>query len=313
MDRLSRAGRGFSRTIVLLLFLLGSLTPPVSVEAACPGGRGGSSALFRPVVERLVADGMDPSKVASLFARREVCFDPKVMPLKLTRKESTLDYGRFLRPERLAVARRFMAQNLELLKEVEGRFGVPKEVKVAILLVETNMGSYTGKKGTFNILASMAAASDISVVEDYLPPALLEDEAMVEGLRKRLKRKSAWAYQELKALVRYCDLRGIDPLSVKGSIFGAVGICQFMPSNILRYGVDFDGDGVVDLFSKGDALASMANYLKEHGWRPGLSPEEQYRVILKYNYSRPYAETVLAVARRLKEDPRYAEAPGAPN
>jgi membrane-bound lytic murein transglycosylase B len=85
-----------------------------------------------------------------------------------------------------------------------------------------------------------------------------------------------------------------------GSIYGAVGICQFMPSNILRFGVDGDGDGTVNLFHASDAMHSLANYLKYHGWKPGLSREKQNRVLRHYNNSATYANTILAVADALR-------------
>jgi membrane-bound lytic murein transglycosylase B len=169
---------------------------------------------------------------------------------------------------------------------------------VAILLVETDLGRYLGPDRAFNILASMAAATDIDRVKPWLPPELLEstERGRVE---KKLKDKSQWAYEELRALLIYSEQNKIDPLEIKGSIFGAIGLCQFMPSNALRFGIDYDHDGKVDLFSKPDALASMANYIRNYGWKDNLSRNEQEAVILRYNYSRPYARTILDVAERL--------------
>ncbi len=74
-----------------------------------------------------------------------------------------------------------------------------------------------------------------------------------------------------------------------------------MPSNALRFGVDYDNNNGTDLFSTADALASMATYLKHYGWKDGLSRKKQEAVILKYNYSRPYTNAVLEIAKRLSE------------
>jgi membrane-bound lytic murein transglycosylase B len=82
-----------------------------------------------------------------------------------------------------------------------------------------------------------------------------------------------------------------------------MGISQFMPSNILKLGVDGDNDGRVDLFTHPDAIFSVASFLAHHGWKPGLDHQAAYKVLLNYNYSRPYAETVLKIRERLKAGP----------
>ena len=92
----------------------------------------------------------------------------------------------------------------------------------------------------------------------------------------------------------------MDPLAATGSYAGAVGICQFMPSNILAYGQDGNGDGRIDLFDHADAIASIARYLKNYGWRPGIEKEAAYKAVWSYNRSSYYVNTVLKVAELLK-------------
>ncbi|MGQ9499854.1 MAG: lytic murein transglycosylase [Dissulfurimicrobium sp.] len=253
---------------------------------------------WTPIIDRLIRDGEDDTKIKRLFARPEVRFDPRVMPRKLSHRETKLDYGQFLRPERIAKADMFLRANYQLLARIEQEYGVPKEIFVAILLVETDLGRNPGGATTFNVLASMAMASDLEEVRQWLPPDLLssDDKDIIEA---KIQKKSEWAYQELRALIDYADQNNIDPLSIRGSIFGAIGICQFMPSNAIFFGVDEDKDGRIDLFSMADAIASMANYLKSYGWSPELDYDGEIQAILKYNYSRPYAETVLRVAEEL--------------
>ncbi len=254
--------------------------------------------VWRNLVSRLIRDGMNGPWICKLFRRSDVRFDPRVMPRKLSHKESRLNYEKFLDPIRLNRARAYLQDNEVLLDRVQRDYGVPKEIKVAILLIETDLGHYLGAGPAFNILASMAAASNLETVRPWVPKKLLEGRQR-RRTQKILQKKSRWAYRELKALIRYAQENKRDPLSIKGSIFGAIGLCQFMPTNALRFGVDYDHDGRVDLFSKADALASMANYLRHFGWKKGLSQNEQEQVILKYNYSRPYAKTVLEVAKRI--------------
>jgi len=119
---------------------------------------------------------------------------------------------------------------------------------------------------------------------------------------KWARKKSNWAYRELQAYLKYVSEQNIDPLSVKGSFAGALGFAQFVPSSVLMYGVDGNKDGRVNLYEHHDAINSVANYLKRHGWKPELGPKKATKVLLKYNNSTPYAETILKVARRLGRD-----------
>jgi membrane-bound lytic murein transglycosylase B len=282
--------------LTLFIFsVFSSFIHPVFCSASEAGN---DFSVWEPLIGHLIQDGEDEAKIRSIFARKAVQFDPKIMSRKLSHKESKLDYSIFLRPERLLRARAFLNGQKEILDKIEEEYGVPKEIEVAILLVETDLGRYLGSDSAFNILASMAASNDIDIVKPWLPPELLESPEK-ERVEKRLKDKSKWAYNELRALLDYSEQNKMDLLEIKGSIFGAVGLCQFMPSNALRFGIDYNNDGRVDLFSRPDAFASMANYIRNYGWRDNLSRKEQKAVLLRYNYSRPYVNTVLDVANRL--------------
>ena len=275
-----------------------------------------ATADWTPLIERLVADKFDEQTVKNLFAQPGVQFDPGVMSCKLkeliTNRSKKPDsiyarklkaaYARFLRPEVIAGARSYAEKNSETLQKISKEYCVPKEIVISILLVETELGRNLGGRGAFNTLASMAS-SDLETIRPYLAPDLL-NERNENFARTRCRQKAEWAYEELKALIRYSSERGIDPLSIPGSIYGAIGLCQFMPSQIPLYGVDADKDGLINLFSEQDALYSVANYLSAHGWQCGISTKRQHRVILAYNNSNIYASTVLNVARKLKQKSR---------
>ncbi len=252
---------------------------------------------FSPLISALAARGYDEAYLKQLFSRQEVRFLPEIMPKKLLHDEYKLNYAQFLRPERVKRAQEFLNKHQSLLTALEERFGVPKEVLVAMFLVETDLGRYPGRYRTFNVLASMALSSNWGQVRSYLPAGLsAEEEARLKAF---MARRAKWALKELAALLTYCHKNGLDPLAIKGSIFGAFGLPQFVPSSVLHYGYDWDGDGKVDLFSLEDALASMANYLAAHGWQKAKDQEAKLRVIKTYNHSQPYAETVLRIAERL--------------
>jgi membrane-bound lytic murein transglycosylase B len=86
---------------------------------------------------------------------------------------------------------------------------------------------------------------------------------------------------------------------MRGSFAGALGIAQFLPSSVLKFGKDGNRDGRINLFDHADAIESIASYLNQHGWRPSLTRNEAFRVILYYNNSKYYAETILKVSERL--------------
>jgi len=290
----------FGFTILFFLF-----SPPGPVRAG--------TADWNPLIGRLVADDFSRAAVEPLFDRPEVRFEPDAMADKisaLVQNQSTPDSmiarlkqairRDYLNRRSIALARAYIGENRTLLEQIDLLYGVPKEIVVSILLIETHLGRKTGDNRVFNRLASMALSNDLETVRPHLSRGMLTPENE-EFARSRCREKSDWAYGELKALLRFAEQNGIDPLEIRGSVYGAIGQCQFMPSNIFSYGVDADQDGRIDLFAKEDALHSIANYLRGHGWQPGLDRKGQRRVIFDYNRSDVYVNTVLAVAGKLKD------------
>jgi membrane-bound lytic murein transglycosylase B len=92
----------------------------------------------------------------------------------------------------------------------------------------------------------------------------------------------------------------MDPAGINGSYAGALGIAQFMPSNIIAYAKDGNKDGRVDLHDHADAIASIASYLKHFGWKPGIDRKKAYKVVYQYNHSKYYVNIILKIADRLK-------------
>jgi membrane-bound lytic murein transglycosylase B len=275
---------------------------------------------WSPLIDRLVADQFDEGTVRSLFARPEVQYDPQPMVIKLRTLVRTRDqkpsglpaprfkkvYPGYLGPEVIGRAEAFSRVNRAVLAKVSKKYCVPESIIVSILLVETNLGQNTGTRRAFNVLSSMAASGDLRDVQDYLAMDL-RTSADASYARIRCREKADWAYDELKSLLRYARSVQADPLSIPGSIYGAIGYCQFMPSNVALYGADGDADGRIDLFSPPDALYSIGRYLHARGWKCRMSKVGQHRVILTYNRSYVYANTVLAVADRLQGPPRLAK------
>ncbi len=197
-------------------------------------------------------------------------------------------------PERLREAKQFYRKHQRELLKMERTYGVPASIATGLLTVETRLGTFLGEEKAFLNLAIMAQTASFESIRSYFKGEHL-NETKVRYLRTRTKQKSDWAYGELKALLRHAACLGRDPMHIPGSIYGAIGICQFMPSNIDKFGKDGDGDGRVDLFDLEDALHSLGNYLKRAGWH-GNSRRQQRRALYRYNHSTVYVNTILYVA-----------------
>ena len=224
-----------------------------------------------------------------------------MMARMLSVPESKLNYKQFLTKKSIANSRRFMKKHAVVLTQAQRLTKVPASLVVAILLVESRLGSYTGKAKVVNMLASQAVL-DTPAAQAQLAkrwPKKRRGQLSKPKTQQRLRRRAKWARKELGALLRLADKEKASPWNYKGSPAGALGMAQFVPSSILRYGVDGDNDGRINLHLPVDAIHSVANYLQKNGWRPGLSPSQQTKVILTYNRSTPYANTVLELSRRL--------------
>lgn len=296
-----RTAATYRRSRLVLIFIL-LLFSPTAVKAA----------EWSPLIDRLAADGFDRQRISRLFERPEMTFEPDSMSKKIEALIKKKDrrsiatcprcreiYRSFLRPEIINEARAYARENRASLDRIASEYCVPGEVVVAIIVVETRLGKNLGDKKAFNILASMALASDLEMIRPYLDRDLITTRTE-DFARSRCRQKSNWAYNELKSLIHYADSNGLDPLRIPGSMYGAIGLCQFMPSNTSVYGVDADGDGRIDLFTPPDALFSIGNYLHKNGWICRISKKKRYQAIFAYNHSRLYAETVLAVADRIR-------------
>jgi membrane-bound lytic murein transglycosylase B len=150
---------------------------------------------------------------------------------------------RFIEPRRIAAGLDFWRRHQATLAKAQALSGVPAEIIVAIIGIETFYGKNLGRYDSFAALATLAF--------DYPPRA---------DLFRR----------ELEALLLLAQEEGRAPDSYRGSYAGAIGLPQFLPSSIRAYAVDFDKDGRIDLVgSSTDAIGSAANFLKEHGWEAG--------------------------------------------
>lgn len=202
-------------------------------------------------IDDLVArDGFDRGELQKVFGRvvysqtaSRLAAPPAVPGQKNWQKYQQ----RFLDSVRINGGVRFWNENSATLARAAQQYGVPEEIIVAIIGVETMYGRNMGNFRTIDALTTLAF--------DY--PAA----------RNRSERMALFR-NELESLLLYARDRGVDPFSIYGSYAGAIGIPQFMPSSIRSYAVDYSGDGKINLSNDpADAIGSVANFLKQHGWQ----------------------------------------------
>lgn len=196
-------------------------------------------ALIDEVVEQ---HGFNRDELLALFAQTE--YKNSIIELmdKPAEAKPWKDYRPiFVTTMRANGGKAFMAEHRETLARAEAQFGVPAEIIVAIIGVETRYGVQAGRTRVMDALATLAF--------DY-------------------PRRSAFFRKELIAFLQLTRQEQMNPLDLKGSYAGAMGYGQFMPSSFLEYAIDFDGDGRKDIWHNPvDAIGSVANYFARHGWQ----------------------------------------------
>ena len=285
----------FNLKFLLFLFFILILSSPLPAQEIKINNE------FNKLIQRLVNDGFEKEKIEELFSNEKVFFNPKGVSLFFIHTESSLDYDQFISKKSITNALKYMEEYKEPLDQAQKIYGVDKTIITSILLVETRLGTYLGKRTVINTLSTMAALTDETLkkrIWDSIPD---KKKPKKQAFTKKVEKRSKWGYEELKALIKYSSREKIAPEDIKGSYAGAMGISQFMPSNALTLAKDGNNDGKIDLFTHGDAIFSVANYLKHHGWKSGIARQRQHEVLFTYNHSNYYVDTLLKVSDILKK------------
>jgi membrane-bound lytic murein transglycosylase B len=244
----------------LLLALPALLALAANASARMPPSREPTAASYaaRQDVREFAADVAERRQLPADWvqaqlaqARRQPSAQRLIMPPPAGTAKNWAAYrDRFVEPQRIGAGARFWAEQADWLRRADERFGVPAEIVVGIVGVETFYGRVTGSYRVLDVLATLAF--------DF--PTGRSD-------------RSAFFRSELEEFLVLSRREGLDPTEAKGSFAGAMGLPQFMPSSLNRWAVDFDGDGRIDLNgSAADVVGSVANYLAEHGWKRGMTP-----------------------------------------
>lgn len=158
-------------------------------------------------------------------------------------------------PKRIKQGKQFIRKYRTTFKKAEKKYGVPAEYIAAIIGIESVYGKNVGKYPVFDTLTTLSFEKS---------------------------RRNKFFRSELEKFILLSYRQKFNPKNVKGSYAGAIGLGQFMPSNYEAYGVDFNNDGKISLQNPVDAIASVANYLKQNGWRKG----EKVATRVSYNGNR---------------------------
>ena len=264
------------RAFAALLLSLGLAAP--AAAAQCGGSFDG---FLRQMARDAQAQGVSAAIVSSAFAG--LAPDAKVMAFDKRQAATFRREGNFEKfiatrvgPARVKRAATLMQRNAALLKRVEARFGVPKELLMAIWTMESDNGG--GDMGKLPVIRTLA-----TLAHDCRRTELFQGE-LIAALQ----------------IVQRGDL----PLrDLVGAYAGEIGQTQFLPSSYIKYGVDFDGNGHVDLrHSVPDVLASTANLLKANGWKAGQpfgEGTENFQVMREWNRSEIYRKTMVYMSEQL--------------
>lgn len=200
----------------------------------------------RAFIDYMVArHGFSRSELDTAFAkaRYQASVVKAMTPAVSGARSWRLYRSRFVNPQRIDGGVAFWNEHAESLARAARTYGVPAEIIVAIIGVETEYGRQTGGYRVLDALATLAF--------DY-------------------PRRAEFFRTELEEFLLLAREANLNPLALKGSFAGAVGLPQFMPGSYRRFAVDFDGDGKRDLAgSAADAIGSVANFLQRHGWNAG--------------------------------------------
>jgi membrane-bound lytic murein transglycosylase B len=225
--------------------------PKVAAEAGAALSEPQREAMRQFAEQTAQARGLDREAIeaALLQARFSASVKRLIMPPPTGTLKNWAAYrARFVEPQRIAEGVRWWNANARWLAEAEQVHGVPAEIVVAIVGVETYYGRITGGFRVLDALATLAF--------DF--PTGRSD-------------RSAYFRDELAHFFVLCEREGWDPTDVRGSFAGAMGLPQFMPGSQLQFAVDFDGDGHLSLnTSAADVIGSVAHFLAMHGWQRGL-------------------------------------------
>ena len=258
----------FRRLALAGLMLLSFSTS--ALAAQCGSNAGGFPAWLADFRQEAAGAGISGKALASLDG---LTYDKQVIRLDRNQGAFKISYEKFVAQRvtpRLGRAKAKLKQHAKLLSGIEKRYGVPKEIIVAIWAMETDFGANRGNMNVFRSLATLAYDC----------------------------RRSDFFTNELMSALKIVQKGWMSPGAMRGAWAGELGQTQFLASKYLHFAVDYDGNGRRDLVgSTADVLASTANYLKGHGWQSGGGFNQA--ALAEWNKSDKYQRALAYFAEKL--------------
>ena len=253
----------------------------------------------------LIENGVDSTTAINTILDERM-LEYKTVYFKLKPKESKSLYRKHNSLKNRKNALEFYNKHRSTFIDASNKFNVNPEVILSILQVETSCGGFTGRSNVFYRLARVSSLAQPKVIVENLKKIKKNQDpnAHYRDVLARAKWLESSFLPHAIATIKLAKTLNKHPLDIKGSHAGAVGFFQFLPGNVFKFGIDADNDGLVDPHNPVDAIHSIANYLLEHGWdnnKPLLSKVNR-ETIWGYNRSESYIDTVLAMAKKLKQE-----------
>lgn len=265
---------------------------------------------LEPLLQSLEGEGLPRPLLKDVFYDERLRKTRTAVTLNSVNPDSADLYAQFSEPYAVMLAKRFKQRHFQALERAETEYGVPANIVTAVLLVETQFGTYPLRYRVLEVYTTLIVdANDDAIERHYERIKTVYPDMDRDYFAQRVTTKAQWAYAELIALL---NMGAPDPkrlFEIKGSYAGAFGMPQFLPSSYLRWAVDGNGDGTTDINDTSDAVASIANYLREHGWGPGAGLEQKMRSVWLYNRSPHYVDAIFEISRRMALPPRKRPVP----
>lgn len=250
--------------------------PGLSHAASCGKTADGFSNWIGEFKAEAGAQGISSRTLDQVFAN--VSYSKATIRADRGQKSFKLSFDQFMQKRGgsaiISRGKGMKSENAGLFATIEDRYGVPAGPLVAIWGMETGFGGFLGKEHTLSAVATLAYDC----------------------------RRSAYFTDQLYSALKLVETGTLD-VSARGAAHGEIGQTQFLPKNVLEYGVDGDGDGRIDLVrSRADALASTANFLRGHGWQAGAGyqrGEPNFPALQGWNAASVYQQAIAVIGAKI--------------
>ena len=246
-----------------------------ALAATCGNNAAGFGTWVGQFKAEAAASGISARTLDAAFANAS--YATKTISLDRNQKSFKLSLSQFMQkrgaPTIISKGRRLKQQNAALFSRIEKKYGVPAGPLIAIWGMETGFGGFTGNQHTVSAVSTLAYDC----------------------------RRSPYFTEQLYALLQLIQ-KGWISANFRGASHGEIGQTQFLPANVLRFGVDGDGDGRINLAGSGDALASTANFLRGHGWSRGAGyqpGEANFGAIQGWNSAGVYQKAIALIGAEI--------------